>query len=75
MAFNVSEQIKAKKSLISIGDVALINVRNFKYLCHMIPNNVKDPSHFLSFRISSLFQNWQKKFNVYQSKIVGILCA
>ena len=58
MAFNVSEQIKAKESLISIGDVALKNVRTFKYLGHMIANNEKDPSHFLSFRISSAFQKW-----------------
>ena len=56
MAFNVSEKIKSNKSLISIGDVALKNVRTFKYLGHMITNNEKDPSHFLSFRISSAFQ-------------------
>ena len=58
MAFNVSEQIKAKESFISIGDVALTNVRTFKYLGNMIANNEKYPSHFLSFRISSAFQKW-----------------
>ena len=58
MAFNVSEDIKAKPSLISIGAIALKNVRVFKYLGHIIVNNDEDPSHFLSFRISSAFQKW-----------------
>ena len=38
MAFNVDEEIKAKPSLISIGEVELKNVRVFKYLGHMIVN-------------------------------------
>ena len=36
MAFNVDEEIKSRPSLISIGDVALKNVRAFKYLGYMI---------------------------------------
>ena len=43
MGFNISEQMKAKESLISIGEVALKNVRAFKYLGYMIANNEKDP--------------------------------
>ena len=49
MAFNVSEQIKAKEMLISIGDVALKNVRTFKYLGHMIANNEKRSITFPEF--------------------------
>ena len=60
MAFNVAEDIKSKPSLISIGVVALKNVRIFKYLGHMINNNNEDPSHFLTLRISSAFQKWNK---------------
>ena len=60
MAFNVAEDIKSKPSLISIGVVALKNVRIFKYLGHMINNNNEDPSHFLTFRISSAFQKWNE---------------
>ena len=60
MAFNVPEEIKAKPSLISLGGVALKNVRVFKYLGHMITNNDDDPSHYLSFRISSAFQKWNE---------------
>ena len=51
MAFNVPEDIKSKKSLFSIGDVPIKNVRIFKYLGHVITNNDDDPSHYLSFRI------------------------
>ena len=68
MAFNVSEQMKAKESLISIGDVALKNVRTFKRLGHMIANNEKDPSHFPSFRISSAFQKWTELKHVLTDK-------
>ena len=68
MAFNVSEQIKAKESLFSIGDVGLKNARTFKYLGHMIPNNEKDASHFLSFRISSAFQKWTELKHVPTDK-------
>jgi exonuclease III len=60
MAFNVDEEIKTKPSLISVGDVALKNVRSFKYLGHMIKNTDEDPSHFLNFRISSAFQKWNE---------------
>ena len=45
-AFNVSEGIKAKPSLISLGGVALKNVHVFKYLGHMITNNGDNSSHF-----------------------------
>ena len=60
MAFNVPEEVKAKPSLISIGNIPLKNVRTFKYLGHMITNNEEDPSHYLNFRISSAFQKWNE---------------
>ena len=60
MAFNVAGEVKSKQSLISIGCVALKNVRTFKYLGHMITNNDDDPSHYLTFRISSAFQKWNE---------------
>ena len=60
MAFNVPEDIKAKPSLISLGGVALKNVRSFKYLGHVVTNNDDDPSKYLSHRISSAFQKWNE---------------
>ena len=60
MAFNVQEETKSKPSLISIGGVALENVRTFKYLENMISINDEDPSHYLTFRISSAFQKWNE---------------
>ena len=53
MAFNVDQEIKARPSIISIGDTALKNVRAFKFTEHMIINT--DDNHFniLNFRISS----------------------
>ena len=72
MAFDVSEEIKSKPSLISIGGVALKNVRTFKYLCHMITNNDEDPSHYLTFRISSAFQKWNELKHVLTDKRIYI---
>ena len=70
MVFNVPEEIKAKPSLISIGDVPLKNVRKFKYLGHMVTNLDEDPSHFLSFRIASAFQKWNELKHVLTDKRV-----
>ena len=68
MAFNVPEELKAKPSLISIGGVALKNVRMFKYLGHVITNNDDDPSHYLSLHISSAFQKWKELKHVLTDK-------
>ena len=70
MAFNVDEDIKAKSSLLSIGNVALKNVRTFKYLGHMIINTDEDPSQYLNFRISSAFQKWNDLKHVLTDKII-----
>ena len=68
MAFNVPEDIKYKKSLFSIGNIPIKNVRIFKYLGHMITNNEDDPSHYLSFRISSAYQKWNELKHVFTDK-------
>ena len=68
MAFNVPEEIKAKPSLISLGGVALKNVRTFKYLGHMVTNNDNDPSHYLNFRISSAYQKWNELKHILTDK-------
>ena len=44
------------------------NVRTFKYLGHMINNNDDDPSHYLSFRISSAYQKWNELKHVFTDK-------
>ena len=68
MAFNVPEEIKAKPSLFSVGGEKIKNVRTFKYLGHVITNNDDDPSHYLSFRISSAFQKWNELKHVLTDK-------
>ena len=68
MAFNVPEEIKAKPSLFSVGGGKIKNVRTFKYLGHVITNNDDDPSHYLSFRISSAFQKWNELKHVLTDK-------
>ena len=68
MAFNVPEEIKSKPSLFSIGEVPIDNVRSFKYLGYVITNNDDDPSHYLSYRISSAYQKWNELKHVLTDK-------
>ena len=68
MAFNVPDDIKARPSLISIGAIPIKNVRKFKYLGHMATNDDEDPSHYLSFRITSAFQKWNELKHVLLDK-------
>ena len=70
MAFNVPEEINNKPSLISIGAIALKNVRTFKYLGHMVVNNDEDPSYFLTYRISSAFQKWTELKHLLTDRII-----
>ena len=70
MAFNVPEEVKSRPSLFSIGEIPIKNVRLFKYLGHVITNNDDDPSHYLSFRISSAFQKWNELKHVLTDKII-----
>ena len=72
MAFNVPEGIKSMASLISIGGVALKNVRTFKYLGHMITNNDDDPSFYLTARISSAFQKWNELKHVLTDRRINM---
>lgn len=72
MAFNVPEDIKSRPSLISVGGVALKNVRTFKYLGHMITNNDDDPSYYLTFRISSAFQKWNELKHVLTDRRINM---
>ena len=72
MAFNVPEEVKSKQSLISIGGVPLKDVRTFKYLGHMITNNDDDPSHYLTFRISSAFQKWNELKHVLTDRRINM---
>lgn len=59
MAFNVDEEIKEQDSLITINGIELKNVRQFRYLGHLITNN-NNTSEFLYSRISSAFEKWNE---------------
>ena len=72
MAFNVPEDIKARPSLFSIGDCPIKNVRKFRYLGHMITNYDDDPSHYLSFRITSAFQKWNEMKHALLDKRISM---
>ena len=72
MAFNVPEEIKSKQSLISIVRCSPKERTHFKYLGHMITNNEEDPSHYLTFRISSVSQKWNEQKHVLTDKRINM---
>ncbi len=72
MVFNVPENIKAKSSHVSVGGIALKNVRTFKYLGHMITNKDEDASNYLNFRIASAFQKWNELKHVLTDRRISM---
>ena len=88
MAFNTTEEIASRPSLISIRNVNLKNVRKFKYLGDIITNFKKaiplpnaqpyseelttDHENYLTFRIASAFQKWNELKHVLIDKRIKI---
>ena len=86
MAFNTTEEIAPRPSLISIRNVNLENVRKFKYLGDIItnfkqaiplpnappyPNELTtDHENYLTFRIASAFQKWNELKHIQIDKII-----
>ena len=53
MSFNVSEEVMKRKSLISLNSEPIENVRNFKYLGHVLSNETNNLSAFIYHQIAS----------------------
>ena len=59
MSFNVSEDIMKRESLISLNSEPIDNVRQFKYLGHMLSNEASNTS-FISHQIASAYSKWNE---------------
>ena len=53
ISFNVSEDVMNTKSLISLRDEEIENVRNFKYLGHVLSNVNSNSPAFINHQIAS----------------------
>ena len=53
LTYNVSEDVMSSKSLISLRNQPIENVRSFEYLGHVLCNDPSKSSAFLVHQISS----------------------
>ncbi|XP_058501112.1 uncharacterized protein LOC131469792 [Solea solea] len=71
MAFNVDEVIQSQTSLLSINNVEIKNVRQFRYLGHLISNTGKS-SKFLHHRIASAYEKWNELKHVLTDREIHL---
>ena len=68
LAYNVSEDVMSSKSLISLRNEPIENVRSFKYLGHVLCNDSSKSSAFLIHQISSAYAKWNEMKSVFLDK-------
>ena len=62
LAYNVSEDVMSSKSLISLRNQPIENLRSFKYLGHVLCNDPFKSSAFLVHKISIPYAKWNEMF-------------
>ena len=72
MSFNVSKEIMQKETLISLKNEPIGNVRQFKYLGHVLSNEKSNTSAFLTHQISSAYAKWNEMKNVLLDKRIHL---
>ena len=68
MSFNVSEEIMKSKSLISLNNEPIENVRQFKYLGHVLSNEKNTSSSFINHQIASAYSKWNELKSILLDK-------
>ena len=68
MSFNVPEEHMAKQSLVTLNGEPIENVRQFKYLGHMISNIPSTSSAFIHHQIASAYSKWNELKSVLTDK-------
>ena len=68
LAYNISEDVMSSKSLISLRNQPIENVRSFKYLGHVLCNDPSNSSAFLIHQICSAYTKWNKMKSVFLDK-------
>ena len=72
MSFNVSKEIMQKETLISLKIEPIGNVRQFKYLGHVLSNEKSNTSAFLTHQISRAYAKWNEMKNVLLDKRIHL---
>ena len=68
MSFNVSEDVMTTSSLLSLNGEPIENVRQFKYLGHMLSNETTTTSAFLNHQIASAYSKWNELKSILLDK-------
>ena len=68
MCFNVNEVIMTKKSIISLRGEQIENVRQFKYLGHVLSNENTHSAAFINHQIASAYAKWTELKSVLLDK-------
>lgn len=72
MSFNVPEEIMQTETLISLKSEPIGNVRQFKYLGHVLSNEKSNTSAFLAHQIPSAYAKWNEIKNVLLDKRIHL---
>ena len=68
MSFHVPEEEMAKKCLVTLKGEPIENVRQFKYLGHMLSNENISSSAFINHQIASAYSKWNELKSVLTDK-------
>ena len=71
MTWNTSEETQACESLIEVGGEKLSNVRQFRYLGHMLVDNAKKPK-YITHQISSAWAKWNEIKGVLTDREIAL---
>ena len=63
IVFNVDESVMSNKSLISLRGTNIENVRQFKYLGHLLSN--EKTQNFLNHQIASAYAKWSEMKDIF----------
>ena len=68
ISFNVPEEVMTSKSLVTLKGEPIENVRQFKYLGHMLSNESLNSSAFINHQISSAYSKWNELKSILLDK-------
>ena len=68
ISFNVPEDVMKEKSLLTLRNEPIENVRSFKYLGHVLSNENSNTAAFINHQIASAYSKWNELKSVLLDK-------
>ena len=70
ISFNVPEDVMKEKSLLTLRNEPIENVRSFKYLGHVLSNENSNTAAFINHQIASAYSKWNELKSVLLDKLI-----